>query len=161
MRKVVIAALLSVFVAAPAVAASGKNSVGINYGLDYSGVFGLQGDFDISSSVDNAPISVQPFLKRGSETIFGTTYSITAVGVAGIYDLSSAFKVDRKVQPYAGLGIRRVTSSVANPLGGTLSASKSDLHITLGAKYEFSPQVSGDFNYNDFGGLTFGVVFGF
>src|SRR4030066_217903 len=99
MKKISFVLFLSSFVAAPAVAASGKNSVGVNYGLDYSGVFGIQGEFDISSSVNKAPISIQVFWKTGSQNVLG--------------------------------------------------------------QYEFNPQVSGDLNYNDFGGLTIGANFSF
>ena len=43
MKKIAIVALLSAFAAAPAFAADGKNSVGINYGTDLNGVVGIQG----------------------------------------------------------------------------------------------------------------------
>ena len=158
MKKIAIALLLSAFVATPAIAAGGKNSIGVNYGLDYSGVFGIQGEFDISSSVNKAPISIQAFWKTGSQSVFAQSYNISALGVAAIYDLSSVIKLDKKVHPYAGLGIRRESYTV--PFG-LRTASRSDLHITFGAQYEFNPQVSGDLNYNDFGGLTIGANFSF
>ena len=161
MKKIaVILLLFSAFVAAPAYAVGGKNSVGVNYGLDYSGVFGIQGEFDISSSVNKAPISIQAFWKTGSQNVWVQSYNISALGVAAIYDLSSVVKLDKKIHPYAGLGIRHVSQTVAFG-GGAISASKSDLHITFGAQYEFNPQVSGDLNYNDFGGLTIGANFSF
>jgi opacity protein-like surface antigen len=160
MKKIAVALLLSAFVAAPAYAADGKNSVGVNYGLDYSGVFGVQGEFDISSMTNKAPVSVQVFWKKGSQSVFVQSYDISALGVAAIYDLSSVIKLDKKVHPYAGLGVRRETYTVAFG-GGTVSASKSELHITFGAQYELNPQVSADINYNDFGGLTIGANFSF
>lgn len=160
MKKIAFVLLLSAFVAAPAVAAGGKNSIGVNYGLDYSGVFGIQGEFDISSSTNKAPISIQAFWKTGSQDVFVQSYSISAVGVAAIYDLSSVIKLDKKIHPYAGLGIRRETYTA--PWGaGSRSASRSDLHVTFGAQYELNPQVSADLNYNDFGGLTIGANFSF
>jgi opacity protein-like surface antigen len=158
MKKIAIVLLLSAFVAAPAVAADGKNSIGVNYGLDYSGVFGIQGEFDISSSVNKAPISIQAFWKTGSQSVFAQSYNISALGVAAIYDLSSVIKLDKKVHPYAGLGIRRETYTVPWGFG---TASRSDLHVTFGAQYELNPQVSADLNYNDFGGLTIGANFSF
>lgn len=166
MKKIAFAALLSAFVAAPVFAADGDKSVGVNYGLDYSGVFGIQGEFDISSKVNKAPVSVQAFWKKGSQSAFGVSSDITALGVAGIYDLSAVVKVDKKIQPYAGLGFRRVTATVVTPAIGpfpamTASASKSELHITFGAKYEINHQVSADINYNDFGGLTIGANYSF
>lgn len=165
MRKIAVVLLLSAFVATPAFAAEGKNSVGVNYGTDINGVLGIEGEFDISSMVEKAPISVQVFWKRSSQdtTVFGTTFTTTtsALGVAGIYDLSSVFKVSNKrIQPYAGLGIRSVKAEVSGG-GVTASTSKSELHVTGGVKYAFNPQFSGDLNYNDFGGLTAGVAFNF
>jgi len=170
MKRIVIAALLSVFVAAPVAAApatakGGDKSVGINYGLDMDGVFGIQGEFDISSMVENAPISVQVFWKRASEdtNVIGFTNNETtsALGVAGIYDLSSVIKVkNKKVQPYVGLGIRSERKE-AKTIIGTVSRSDSELHLTGGVKYSFNPQVAADFNFNDFGGLTVGANFSF
>lgn len=62
MNKIVAAALLSAFIAAPAFAVDGKNSVGVTYGLDLNGVVGIQGEFDVSSMLANkAPVSVQVF----------------------------------------------------------------------------------------------------
>lgn len=167
MKKIAAAILLSAFVAAPAIAADGKKSVGVSYGLDYNGVFGIQGEFDISSMVNKAPISVQAFWKKSSESVYGISADVTAIGVAGIYDLSSALKLDKKIQPYAGLGLRRVTSTVVIPgmppfiPTTTASASDTELHLTLGAKYSFTPQIAADFNYNDFGGLTIGADYSF
>src|SRR3989338_9304070 len=128
MKKIAVALMLSAFVAAPAYAVGGKNSVGVNYGLDYSGVFGIQGEFDISSSVNKAPISIQVFWKTGSQNVWVQSYDISALGVAAIYDLSSVIKLDKKIHPYAGLGIRRETYTVPWGFG---TASRSDLHVTF------------------------------
>lgn len=165
MKKIAFALLLSAFVAAPAVAADGKNSVGINYGLDLDGVFGIQGEFDISSMVNKAPVSVQVFWKSASQSVLGGTADTTGLGVAGIYDLSALVKLDKKIQPYAGLGFVRETAKVSTtiPFFGTVSATatKTELYYTVGAKYSFTPQLSGDLNLNQFGGLTIGVDFSF
>jgi len=166
MKKIALAVLLSAFVAAPAFAADGKNSVGVNYGMDINGTFGIQGEFDVSSSFNKAPVSVQVFWKKASETYFGVSADTTALGVAGIYDLSSTLKLDKKIQPYAGAGIRRVTATVVVPGFGiipntTASASDMELHLTIGAKYSLTPEFSADLNYNDFGGLTFGAEYKF
>ena len=170
MKKVVIATILSLFIVAPAVAAEKsrnmeKNSVGVNYGLDMDGVFGIQGEFDISSMVENAPISVQVFWKRASQdaNVLGLTATTTtsAFGVAGIYDLSTVFKVkNKRVKPYAGLGIRSERAEVKTNIG-TVSGSDSELHLTAGVKYSFNRQFAADFNYNDFGGITVGANFSF
>lgn len=165
MKRIAIAALLSVFVAAPAFAADAKNNAGVNYSLD--GALGIQGEFNISSMVDNAPVSVQVFYKKDSETIFGVTGDHTGIGVAGIYDLSSAIKLDKKMTPYVGLGFAKETVSVGVPgIPGlippsTVEASKTELYFTGGLRYALTPQISGDVSYNNLFDLTVGVNYNF
>lgn len=164
MNKIVVAALLSAFIAAPAFAAEGKNSIGINYGLDLNGVFGVQGEFDASSYLTNrAPVSVQVFWKNYSQsyaTNQGTyQYSYNALGVAAIYDFGPVIKTNSKIRPYAGLGLITLNSTLsgpAQPFG--IGADSGGLYITAGARYELTPQVSADLNYNNYGGLTIGAM---
>jgi opacity protein-like surface antigen len=168
MKRVVMAMLLSAFVAAPAVAADGKNSVGVNYGLDLNGVFGIQGEFDISSMVNKAPVSVQVFWKNYSQSYtlccgFGTyKYSYNGFGAAAIYDFSSVAKLDKKIKPYAGLGLYALNASLSGP-GGTFTtaADTGGLYITGGVRYALTPQFAADLNYNNIGGLTIGANFSF
>ncbi len=166
MKKIVIVALLSVFVAAPAFAADGKNSVGINYGTDLNGVLGIQGEFDISSMTNKQPISVQVFWKKASQTFVDTT----ALGVAGIYDFNALAKLDKKIHPYAGAGFKRVSETTTIPaytFGGFIVPSTSfkttstDLYVTGGVRYYLTPQFDADLSYNNFGGLTIGANFSF
>ena len=157
MKKIIIAALLSVFVAAPAFAADGKNSVGINYGTDLDGVLGIQGEFDISSVTNKQPISVQVFWKKASQTFVDTT----ALGVAGIYDFNALAKLDKKIHPYAGAGLKRETATTNIPGFGSIKATSSDLYVTGGVRYYLTPQFDADLNYNNFGGLTIGANFNF
>ena len=135
MKRVVIAMLLSAFVAAPAVAADGKNSVGVNYGLDLNGVFGVQGEFDISSMVNKAPVSVQVFWKNYSQSYtlccgFGTyKYSYNGFGAAAIYDFSSVVRLDKKIKPYAGLGLYALNASLSGPGGTFTTAADTGVYI--------------------------------
>jgi len=156
MKKIVIVALLSVFVAAPAFAADGKNSVGINYGTDLNGVLGIQGEFDISSMTNKQPISVQVFWKKASQTFVDTT----ALGVAGIYDFNALAKLDKKIHPYAGAGLKRETQTINTPFV-SIKTTSSDLYVTGGVRYYLTPQFDADLNYNNFGGLTIGANFNF
>jgi len=156
MKKIVIVALLSVFVAAPAFAADGKNSVGINYGTDLDGVLGIQGEFDISSMTNKQPISVQVFWKKASQTFVDTT----ALGVAGIYDFNALAKLDKKIHPYAGAGLKRETQTINTPFV-SIKTTSSDLYVTGGVRYYLTPQFDADLNYNNFGGLTIGANFNF
>jgi opacity protein-like surface antigen len=167
MKKIVIVALLSAFAAAPAVAADGKNSVGINYGTDLSGVFGIQGEFDISSMTNKQPVSVQVFWKKASQTSYGVSADTTALGVAGIYDFNALAKLDKKIHPYAGAGLRHKSETVVIPgIPGffpttTATATSTDVYYTGGVRYYLTPQFDADLNYNEFGGLTIGANFNF
>ena len=167
MKKIAVALLLSAFVAAPAYAADGKNSVGVNYGLDYSGVFGVQGEFDISSMTNKAPVSVQVFWKNYSRSYFvpgwGTyKWSYNGLGAAGIYDFSSVAKLDKKIKPYAGVGLIVLSTSLSGPTGGFApGADSGGLYFTGGVRYALTPQLAADLNYNNFGGITFGANFSF
>lgn len=168
MKRMVVAALLAVFVAAPAVAADGKNSVGVNYGLDLNGVFGIQGEFDISSMTNKAPVSIQVFWKNYSQSYFvpgwGTyKYSYNGFGAAAIYDFSSVAKLDKKIKPYAGLGLIALNSSLSGPNGGFgyPGSDSGGLYITGGIRYALTPQVAADLSYNNFGGLTIGANLNF
>ena len=161
MMKVVVV-LLSALVAAPAVAASKTTgSVGVNYSVD--SVFGIQGEFDISSMTNKAPVSAQVFLKNYSQNIApGVSWGTTGVGVAAIYDFNSLAKLDKKIHPYAGLGLIAVTYrwKGVGPKWGYTGVG-SGLYVTGGVRYVLTPQVEADLNYNDFGGLTFGANFKF
>lgn len=163
MKKIVIVVFLSAFAAAPAVAADGKNSVGINFGTDLNGVFGIQGEFDISSMTNNQPISVQVFWKKASQTFYGVSADTTALGAAGVYDFNALAKLDKKIHPYAGAGIKHVSETVVfpgvPPFTGT--ASSSDVYVTGGVRYYLTPQFDADLSYNNFGGLTIGANFNF
>jgi opacity protein-like surface antigen len=161
MKRIVIATLLSVFVAAPAIAADGKNSVGVNYGTDLNGVFGIQGEFDISSMTNKQPVSVQVFWKKSSQTYYGVSADTTAIGAAGIYDFNALAKLDKKIHPYAGAGLKHETDTAVVPFFGSVKTTTTDLYITGGVRYYLTPQFDADLNYNNFGGLTIGVNFDF
>lgn len=162
MKKIVIAGLLSVFAAAPAVAADGKNSVGINIGTDLSGVFGIQGEFDISSMTNKQPVSVQVFWKKASQTFYGVSADTTALGAAGIYDFNALAKLDKKIHPYAGAGLKHETDTAVLPVSfGTVKTTSTDVYVTGGVRYYLTPQFDADLSYNNFGGLTIGANFNF
>ncbi len=167
MKKILIAALLSTLVAAPAIADEGKNSIGINYGFDRNGVIAVQGEFDISAAMTNkAPVSIQVFWKNYSQSFpraAGTyQYSYNGFGAAAIYDFSSLTKLDRRIKPYAGLGLITLQSDLSGPSApfGT-AADTGGLYITAGVRYDLTPQVAADLNVNNYGGLTIGAIFKF
>lgn len=167
MKKIVMTVLLSVFLVAPAMAADSKNSVGVNYGLDLDGVIGVQGELDISSSMpDKAPVSIQVFWKNYSQsyqTGAGTyQYSYNGFGAAAIYDFDSVAGLDKKIKPYAGLGLVALNARLSGPNAQfSRAADSGGLYIVGGVRYALAPQVSADLNYNNFGGLTIGAVLNF
>jgi len=166
MKKIAVALLFSAFIAVPAVAADSKNNVGVNYGFGQDGVVGIQGEFDISSSVKNAPISVQLFWKGYSDSFStgaGTyQYSYNGFGVAGIYNFGSVVKQNSKIKPYVGLGLYTLNNTLSGPAAPPPnSADSGGLYAVAGVQYEMTPQFTGDLNYNNIGSLTLGLNLNF
>ena len=166
MKKIIAVSLLSVVMSSTAVAAG--NSVGVNYGLDWTGVLGLQAEFDISKLANNAPLAVQVLYKNYTETFslpgFGTyKYSYSGLGAAAIYDFSSAMKLaDKKIKPYAGLGLMTLSHTFSGPTAVAIgNANSGGIYLVGGARYALTPQFDADLNYNNFGGLTIGANFKF
>jgi opacity protein-like surface antigen len=167
MKRFVIATMLSIFFAAPAVAASAdsparNNSIGVNYGFDEDGVMGIQGEFDISASMNKAPVSVQIFWKNYSHSIpsnAGTyQYNYNGFGVAAIYDFSATARLDKRFKPYAGLGLITLNSDLSGPNSQPpQSAETGGLYFALGVQYALTPTLSADLNFNNIGGLTLGA----
>lgn len=169
MKKVIALALLSMATSAPAMAAGDwTGSIGGAYGLG-SGDVGIQGEYNLEPSL-RQPVSVQAFYKNYSLTqnYFGVTYSwsLTALGVAGIYDLNRALEVsDRKLHPFAGAGLYNVNATFTTNVpgwGGTVAAPASGgLYLTLGARYDVTPQVNVEGGWNSFSGLAIAANFKF
>jgi len=124
MKKIIIAALLSVFVAAPAVAADADGIyAGIKLGpSDVVGStlgFGVYGGYNIDPSVTSKMTS-SDFMSKvsfageaeytsfGSNTRFGATYKASAIGavVAATYPINPQFSVIAKA------GLARTTTDV-------------------------------------------------
>jgi len=161
MNKFAIAVMLSAIVAAPAVAAEYKGNVGAN--ISTSGVVGIQGELDMASMANHAPVSVQAFLKYYPQDLGQNgTWDTSAFGVAGIYDFSSIAKMDKKVHPYAGAGLMSVSYNWQGA-GATpaYTGIGSGLYLTAGLRYFFTPQVAADINFNNFGDLTAGANLSF
>jgi hypothetical protein len=161
MKKISVAALISVFIAAPAVAAGNSGNMGVSFSVNSA--FGLHGEFDISSMTNKAPVSAQVFYKNYTENISsGIAWSTTGIGIAGIYDFNSMYNLNKKIHPYAGIGL----VSVSHKWLGWTAAPKytgagSGLYVTGGIRYSLTPLVAADFNYNNFGSLTAGINVGF
>ncbi|MDH4234234.1 MAG: porin family protein [Gallionella sp.] len=160
MQKIVLAALLSSFVTAPAFAEGSPSNVGIDASLD--GVIGIHGELNISPAVNNAPVSVQAFYKKdsGAYSGFGFKADHKALGVTGIYDLNTAFKLDKRMSPYAGAGLVRETKGAVSPFG-ILEETKTKLYLTGGFRYTIAPKITADASVNTVFDLAAGINFNF
>lgn len=161
MNKIIAAALLASTLAAPAFAAGNSGNVGLNVSFDNA--VGVQGEFNLQKTV-----SLQVFLKHYSRTYyyggpFGSySYRYTAFGAAGIYDFSKELRIaDKKIHPYAGLGLFTVSSSFNGSGAYADPAVYGGIYLTAGARYEITHDIDLDGNYNNFGGFTIGANYKF
>jgi len=162
MNKIVVAGLLSFFVATPSIAAQTKGNFGVN--ISSAGAYGIQAEFDISARANGAPVSAQLFWKHDSQDIGNATaWHSTAIGFAGIYDFTAVTQLDSKVHPYAGAGLMSVSHDRHGPWsGGAYNGMDSGLYFTGGVRYNFEPpQLDVDLNYNNFGDITLGFNLNF
>jgi hypothetical protein len=161
MKKIVVAGLLSVFVATPSFAAQTKGNFGVN--LSTAGAYGVQGEFDISSMAKGAPVSAQVFWKHDSQDIGNASaWATTAIGIAGIYDYTAVTKLDKNIHTYAGIGLMSVTHDWIGPgSGGEYTGIGGGLYVTVGLRYNLYPQLDADLNFNNFGDITLGFNLNF
>jgi hypothetical protein len=167
MKNISLTILIFTVLVNSALASSEKStsSVEINYSL--SDVFGTQFEFDISKAAKNRPVSMQLFWKSYAQNLgtingISNTWNTTAVGVAGVYNLTSIVKFDKKLHPYAGVGLMSVSHTWTS-VGPTpnYSGVGGGLYVTSGVLYELAPQLDIDMNYNNFGDITVGASFSF
>lgn len=164
----VIAALLSALVAAPALAAeTSKLSVGAGYGFDNGGVVSVHGDYDISDKA-NAPVKVRVGYDHYSLGYGWTggnyTWSYNVFYGGAYYDFNKALKLDKKIHPFAGLGfgfgsVSCTGSAYCSSVIG--SPSVGGLYYIAGVQYELTPKIDAEANFNGWGGLSIGANFKF
>jgi hypothetical protein len=158
MNKYLTAILLFPVIATSAIAADNAGNIGINASLDNA--IGIQGEFVLQK-----PLSVQIFLKNYSRSYYYGSpyrYSYTAIGAAGIYDFSRELRIaDKKIHPYAGIGLFTVSSSFSGSGAYVDSTVNGGIYLTAGVRYEIARDIDLDGNYNNFGGLTIGANFKF
>ena len=161
MNKIISISLLCAILTTPAFAAGNSGNVGINVSFDNA--IGIQGEFNLQK-----PVSLQVFLKQYSRTYYyggpsnSYSYSYTAIGAAGIYDLSKELRiVNRKIHPYAGLGLYTVSAAFSGSGAYVNSSVLGGIYLAAGARYEITPDIDLDGNFNNFGGLTIGANFKF
>lgn len=158
MNKYFATLLLVPALATSAYAADSGNNIGINVSLDNA--IGIQGEFILQK-----PLSLQIFYKNYSRSYYyggPYRYSYTAIGAAGIYDFSRELRIaDKKIHPYAGIGLFTVSSSFSGSGPYVDSSVLGGIYLTAGARYEITRDIDLDANYNNFGGLTIGANFKF
>jgi len=165
MKKFALVLFTAAIVSTPALA-DGRRNVGFNYGLDNDGVVGIQGEFDMSSSVNNAPVSGQIFWK-GYSTSYDRPagryqYTYSGFGVAGMYDFGPVVKTNPRVRPYAAVGLYTLNNKLSGPTGSPgVSADSGGLYVAGGMRYILSPEIRADLSINNIGGITAGVNFNF
>jgi len=160
MKYFVLNFILSAFIVTSAEAAGNPTQVGLNFSS--KSVLGIQGEFDISSRFDNAPVTAQVFLKNYSHNDTSLdTWNSTGIGGAVIYDFNTKYQLDKKFHPYVGAGLIYVIHTWAG-IGPEkkYTGAGSGLYVTGGVKYSLTPLVTTDFSLNNFGSLTFGVSIG-
>ncbi|MGC2165862.1 MAG: hypothetical protein WA632_07605 [Gallionella sp.] len=166
MKKIALMLCAAAVVSTPAMA-DGRRSVGFNYGLDNDGVVGIQGEFDLSSSANNAPVSGQVFWKGYSKSYDRTAgkyqYTYSGFGVAALYDFGPVIKQNTKIRPYAALGLYTLNNKLSGPTTPSLgvSADSGGLYVAGGVRFAVSPEIRVDLGLNNIGGLSAGLNFNF
>lgn len=189
MKRIVIAALLLAFAAAPALAADkSKLSVGASYGLGgvsgSGGVFSFRGDYDISDKA-NAPVKVRvgwdhysvdlgvpgSFSCNPVTFVCGAgpggniTWSTNVFYGGAYYDFNKMMKLDKKIHPFAGLGFGFGSTTVSCPGGlncnGWSSPTVGGFYYIGGVQYEVTPQIAAELGFSGWTGISIGANFKF
>jgi opacity protein-like surface antigen len=166
MKNITIAALLSALAVTPALAADqSKLSLGAGYGFDNSGVVSIHGDYDIADMVNSAPVKARVGLDHYSQHYWsGSNYSwsYNMFYGAAYYDFSRDVILDKRVHPFAGLGLYIGSLSCSGSVCGSVSSpTSSGLYYIAGVQYDVAPKIALEANVNQIGGLTVGANFKF
>jgi hypothetical protein len=126
MKKIVVVALLSAFVAAPAVAAGNEGQ--LYAGVKLSDGLGIFGGYTID----------QKFSAEAEYTELGSSgyYTNSAIGVSGVYTLA----IKPQVSLIGKLGIARATSDYSSPVT-TYTSTNTALSLSIAAQYAINPKV--------------------
>jgi len=162
MKNIIFAALLFAFSVTPVLAADqSKGNLGAGYGFDNGGVLSLHGDFDISGLTNKAPVMARVGFDHYSLDYWaGSKYSwsYNMFYGAAYYDLNKDLKLDRRVHPFAGLGLYVGSLSCSGSLCGSVSSpTSSGLYFIAGVQYDVAPKIAVEANINQLGGLTIGA----
>ncbi len=169
MKKMLSAALLSTFIAAPAFAFefdSSNLSVGGSYGLGNNGVISVRGDYDISDDTDQ-PLKIRLGYDRYTIDLGGVfvdnyswTYNIYYAGA--YYDFGEMLNLDDNIHPFIGLGLGFRSATCSGIFcSGRSNPSTSRLYYVSGIQYDVNDQISAEVSFSVWGGLSIGANYNF
>ncbi len=162
MKKLALAAALVLFSATSSASELSKMSVGAAYGFNYTGVLSIYGDYDISKEANNNPVKIRVGWDHYSDSYANYKWSYNVVYGGAYYDFNKILKIDKKIHPIAGLGFGFGTVSCSgNWCSNYSSPTVGGLYYILGAQYDFTPKISGEVNFNGWGGLSLGANYNF
>jgi len=162
MKKIYLALLLSASWVFPAMAADqSKWSAGAGVGFEYTGVFSIHADYDISSQAQNEPVKVRFGYDRYSRDYGGPanySWGYDDFYAAALYDFNKPLKLDSKFHPFAGLGLGfGSTSCSGNGCGSVSSPAVGGIYFIAGLQYDVLPKINLEVNVNSWVGLTLGA----
>lgn len=166
MKNLLFAFLLVTFFSAPAMAADlSKWSVGAGYGFDYSGVFSIHADYDISDQANHEPVKARfgydsYTVNYGGPSSYSWGYNVFYGGA--YYDFNKPLKLDSKIHPFAGLGLGFGTASCSgNVCGGLARPMVGGIYILAGVQYDIKSNVNLEASVNGWNGLSLGANYKF
>lgn len=134
-----------------------KLSVGATYGFNYTGVLALHADYDIQDEA-NAPVKVRVGWDNYSIGYGAYSESINVFYGGAYYDFGKYLNISKKIHPFWGLGLGTVSVSCS---GCNTVSSPSGFYYIGGVQYDYSPKITGEANFNGWGGLSLGANYKF
>ena len=158
MKKIASAILLSAAISTPSIAADlSKLSVGAGYGFANNGVFSIHGDYDISDAA-KAPVKVRVGYDSyaiNTSGLYQWSYNVFYGGA--YYDFNKQIKLDKKIHPFAGLGLGVGSASCSGAWCNRVATpTVGGLYLIAGVQYDVAPKVNAEININGWGGLSIG-----
>ena len=164
MKKLPLALLLVTLNAASALAAddSSKWSAGADFGFNYSSVLSIHADYDISDQTNNEPVKVRFGYDSYSINSSGYSWGYNVFYGGAYYDFNKQLQLDRRVHPFAGLGLGFGTASCSgNSCGGLASPNVGGVYAIAGLQYDVKPNINLEASLNGWNGLMLGANYKF
>ncbi len=158
MNKIAIVALLSAFVAAPALADNtgkfygaldaGKASFNDAGGFPNPGVFRISGGYHVTPTM-----AVEAsYSKNADSTLTDTTGASATISAHSIqFAAVGSFPMNSEFDFIGKLGIANNTADASSNIGSSFSASSTNLMFGLGAQYNLNSQTGIRVQYDNYG----------